>query len=225
MSCDQSVFVPASQGEMSFDTSRMRAHTKSLLWGAQSKAPGCRAEHRGPSEDKYHPTLGQPPGGRGEGSPFSWQTCGCYPDNPQHHGLLLSLQQEWKTHTLIETRQMVRVSDAGRCETQGLKTDGEEPGGGGRCVPPESGSTFPRWQLIWNAGPTLAELPISEGCLTSSVCLFLAVLGLRCAACFSLVVASRGLLFVVVCRFLIVVASFVAEHGLKGVRASVVVTP
>ena len=42
---------------------------------------------------------------------------------------------------------------------------------------------------------------------------------------FSLVVASRVLLFIVVCRLLIVVASFVAEHGLKGVRASVVVTP
>ena len=42
---------------------------------------------------------------------------------------------------------------------------------------------------------------------------------------FSLVAASRGLLLVVVCRFLIVVASFVAEHGLKDVRASVVLTP
>ena len=44
--------------------------------------------------------------------------------------------------------------------------------------------------------------------------LFLAVLGLRRHMGFSLVVASGGLLFVVMCGLLIPVASVVAEHGL-----------
>ena len=37
--------------------------------------------------------------------------------------------------------------------------------------------------------------------------------------------ASRGFSLVVVCRLLIVVAFLVAEHGLSGMQASVVVTP
>ena len=45
--------------------------------------------------------------------------------------------------------------------------------------------------------------------------LFLAVLGLRCCAqAFLSSCGERGLLFVVVCRLLIAVASLVAEHGL-----------
>ena len=43
--------------------------------------------------------------------------------------------------------------------------------------------------------------------------LFLAALGLRCCAGFSSC-RERGLLFVVECGLLIVVASLVAEHGL-----------
>ena len=44
--------------------------------------------------------------------------------------------------------------------------------------------------------------------------LFLAALGLRCCAWAFSSCGERGLLFVVVCRLLIVVASLVAEHGL-----------
>ena len=49
--------------------------------------------------------------------------------------------------------------------------------------------------------------------------LFLAALSLHCCAGLSLAVASRGLLFVAVCRLLLVVASLVTEHGLKGTWA------
>ena len=42
---------------------------------------------------------------------------------------------------------------------------------------------------------------------------FLAALGLRCRARAFSSCGERGLLFVVVCRLLIVVASLVAEHG------------
>ena len=44
--------------------------------------------------------------------------------------------------------------------------------------------------------------------------LFLAVLGLRCCVWAFSSCGERGLLFVVVCGLLIVVASFVVEHGL-----------
>jgi len=44
--------------------------------------------------------------------------------------------------------------------------------------------------------------------------LFLAVLGLRCGAGFSLVVASGGYSLVVACRLLTAVASLPVEHGL-----------
>ena len=44
--------------------------------------------------------------------------------------------------------------------------------------------------------------------------LFLAVLGLLCCAWAFSSCGERGLLFVVVCGLLIVVASLVAEHGL-----------
>ena len=44
--------------------------------------------------------------------------------------------------------------------------------------------------------------------------LFLAALGLRCCARAFSSCGERGLLFVVVCGLLIVVASLVAEHGL-----------
>ena len=53
--------------------------------------------------------------------------------------------------------------------------------------------------------------------------LLLAVLGLCCCACFSLVGESRGYAPVVVGRLLIARASLVVEHGLWGVWASVVV--
>ena len=42
---------------------------------------------------------------------------------------------------------------------------------------------------------------------------------------FSLVVESAGSSLVVMCMLLIVVASLVAEHGLQGMQASVVVAP
>ena len=45
-------------------------------------------------------------------------------------------------------------------------------------------------------------------------CIFLTVLGLRCCACTFSSCGERGLLFVVVHGLLIVVASFVSEHGL-----------
>ena len=44
--------------------------------------------------------------------------------------------------------------------------------------------------------------------------LFLAVLGLRCCARAFSSCVEQGVLFVVVCGLLIVVASLVAEHGL-----------
>ena len=44
--------------------------------------------------------------------------------------------------------------------------------------------------------------------------LFLAQLGLRCCAQVSASCGEQGLLFVVVCRLLIAVASLVAEQGL-----------
>ena len=44
--------------------------------------------------------------------------------------------------------------------------------------------------------------------------LLLAVLGLRCCARAFFSCSERGLLFVVVCRLLIAVASLVVEHGL-----------
>ena len=50
--------------------------------------------------------------------------------------------------------------------------------------------------------------------LTYSIYLFLAVLGLCCCARAASSCGERGLLFVVVHRLLIAVASFVAEHGL-----------
>ena len=53
--------------------------------------------------------------------------------------------------------------------------------------------------------------------------LFTAVLGLHCCAGFSLVVASRGCSLILVCRLLNAVAFLVAEHGLQGAPASVVV--
>ena len=44
--------------------------------------------------------------------------------------------------------------------------------------------------------------------------LFLAALGLCCCARAFSICGERGLLFVTVCRFLVAVASLVAEHGL-----------
>ena len=52
--------------------------------------------------------------------------------------------------------------------------------------------------------------------------LFMAVLGLRCCVGFSLVVASRSSSWVVACRLLIEMASFIVEHRLEGAGASVV---
>ena len=49
---------------------------------------------------------------------------------------------------------------------------------------------------------------------TSSIYLFLTVLGLHCCSGFSLVAASRGHSLVAVRRLLIVMASLLAEHGL-----------
>ena len=49
------------------------------------------------------------------------------------------------------------------------------------------------------------------------------MLGLCCCTGFSLVVASRGYFLGVLRRLLIAVASLVAEHGLQGTQASVVV--
>ena len=47
-------------------------------------------------------------------------------------------------------------------------------------------------------------------------------LDLHCCAGFSLVASSRGYSVVMVCRFLIAVASLVAEHRLWGTQASAV---
>ena len=55
-------------------------------------------------------------------------------------------------------------------------------------------------------------------------CIYLAVLGLFCCIGLSLVAVSRGHSLVVVLGLVISVAS-VAEHGLKGTQASVVVVP
>ena len=55
--------------------------------------------------------------------------------------------------------------------------------------------------------------------------LFLAALGARCCAGFSLVGARRGYPLVAVCGLLIAVASLVAERRLEGTQASVVATP
>ena len=54
---------------------------------------------------------------------------------------------------------------------------------------------------------------------------FLAVLDLCCCAGFSLVAASRGYSPGVMRGLFTAVASLVAEHGLQGPRASVVVAP
>ena len=55
------------------------------------------------------------------------------------------------------------------------------------------------------------------------ISLFLAALGLRCCAGFSLVVVMvGGLLFIVMHGLFIAVASFTTEHGLWGVQTSVV---
>ena len=53
--------------------------------------------------------------------------------------------------------------------------------------------------------------------------LFLAALGLHCCARAFSSCGERGLLFIAVRGLLIAVASFAAEHGLLGARASVVV--
>ena len=53
--------------------------------------------------------------------------------------------------------------------------------------------------------------------------LFMATLGLRCCIWAFCSCGERGLLFVVVRRLLIAVASLVVEHGALGARASVVV--
>ena len=55
--------------------------------------------------------------------------------------------------------------------------------------------------------------------------LFLAVLGLQCCAGFSLAVADEGYSLVAACGVLIVVASFIVEHGLQALRASVIAIP
>ena len=51
----------------------------------------------------------------------------------------------------------------------------------------------------------------------------MAVLDCHCCAGFSQVTTSRGYSLIVVCRLLIQVASLVAEQGLQGMWASVVV--
>ena len=51
----------------------------------------------------------------------------------------------------------------------------------------------------------------------------MAALGLCCCARAFSSCSERGLLFIAVCRLLIVVASLVVEHGLLGAWASVVV--
>ena len=53
----------------------------------------------------------------------------------------------------------------------------------------------------------------------------LAVLGLHCCMGFSLAVVSRGYSVFVVCGFLIVLASFIMDHGLYGARSSVLAAP
>ena len=60
-------------------------------------------------------------------------------------------------------------------------------------------------------------------CLLIYLFLFLAVLGLRCCAGFSLAVASGACSRIVVHRLLIAVPSLVGEHRLWGAWASVVV--
>ena len=55
--------------------------------------------------------------------------------------------------------------------------------------------------------------------------IYLAVLGLHCCTGFSLVAGSRSYSLVVVCRFLIAVASLVVEHRIQGLQTSVVVVP
>ena len=50
--------------------------------------------------------------------------------------------------------------------------------------------------------------------LNKFIYLFLAALGLRCYVQAFSSCGERGLLFVVVCRLLVAVASLVAEHGL-----------
>ena len=57
----------------------------------------------------------------------------------------------------------------------------------------------------------------------SIIYLFMAALGLHCCAWAFSSCGEQGLLFVEVRRLLIAVASLVAEHGLQGARASVVV--
>ena len=60
---------------------------------------------------------------------------------------------------------------------------------------------------------TLAPYPFLKNFLIY-LFLFLAALGLCCCARAFSSCGERGLLFVAVCRLLIVVASLVAEHGL-----------
>ena len=51
-------------------------------------------------------------------------------------------------------------------------------------------------------------------CYLKNIYLFLAVMGLYCCVSFSLVAASEDYSLVAACKLLIVVASFIAEHGL-----------
>ena len=51
------------------------------------------------------------------------------------------------------------------------------------------------------------------------------MLGLQCCAGFSLAVADEGYSLVAACEVLIVVASFIVEHGLQALRASVIASP
>lgn len=67
------------------------------------------------------------------------------------------------------------------------------------------------WQ--WQGGDFFFKVLVTIFCLSV---LFLTVLGLQCCSGSSLAAASGGSSLVVVCRL-------VAEHGLWGVRASVVV--
>ena len=60
---------------------------------------------------------------------------------------------------------------------------------------------------------------------TCSLYLFLAALGLRCCAGFSLVAMRRGYSLGAMCGLFISMACLVVEHSLKGAQASVVAFP
>ena len=150
----------------------------------------------------------------GEGSPFSWQIVLIIHNIT---GLLVSLQQEWKnTHTQKdqaghESEWCGQVWDP---VTQNWSVGTRWK----RVLCPTRGWLhLPRWQLVLECRPSIARASQIRR-MPDIFCLFI----FGCAGSslhrtgFSLVVASRGLLFAEMCRLLIVVASFIAEHGCVG---------